>query len=65
MTTLITVTEAAAALGVSRMAVLLAISRGTLSAVKLGTQWTLERAEVERYAAEHSGKVGKRAKPKD
>lgn len=38
-----------------------AVSRGTLKAVKIGNSWGVEAEEVERYAVEN---LGKRGRPK-
>lgn len=48
---LVSVTEAAAILGVTRQAVLLMAGNGQLAGVKVGATWVFRRAMVEDLAA--------------
>jgi len=57
-----TVTQAAARLGIQRDAVLMAIARGTIKAQRLGSIWVIEDFEVERYADENAGRKGRKPK---
>jgi excisionase family DNA binding protein len=50
-----TVTEAAAALGLKPVTVRRHIARGLIVAVKAGRDWSIERREVERYKQERRG----------
>lgn len=46
---LISVTEAAKYLGISRQAVLSAIEEGRMAAKKVGRQWVIRKVELEKY----------------
>ncbi|MCA1666298.1 MAG: helix-turn-helix domain-containing protein [Thermomicrobia bacterium] len=52
------VTEAAMTLGLDRSTILRQIKRGALHARKVGKQWTVSAAEIERYRYVHLGKQG-------
>lgn len=54
-----TVTEAAASLGLSPRTVRQAIGNGVMRARRVGPLWTVTPAEVERYRAEHLGRRGR------
>jgi excisionase family DNA binding protein len=60
---MLTTTEAARALGLTRIAILKAISRGTLDAVKLGRDWLITPAAVEDYRQTRRDKPGRRPRP--
>jgi len=55
---MLTVTQAAARLGLQRATLLRQITRGTLHAKRLGSIWVIAAAEVERYRHTHQGKTG-------
>lgn len=55
---LLTVSQAAERLGLSRKTVWLQINRGVLTASRLGSVWVVTAREVDRYARENKGKVG-------
>jgi len=57
-TDMLTVTQAAARLGLHRTTLLRQITRGILHAKRLGSVWVVSAAEVERYRHTHLGKVG-------
>jgi len=57
-TDMLTVTQAAARLGLQRATLLRQITRGTLHAKRLGSIWVIAAAEVERYRHTHQGKTG-------
>jgi excisionase family DNA binding protein len=61
---LLTVSQAAERLGLSRKTVWLQINRGVLSAARLGSVWVITAREVDRYARENKGKVGGRPREK-
>lgn len=54
-----TVTEAAASLGLSPRTVRQAIENGAMRARRVGPMWTVTPAEVERYRAERLGRRGR------
>lgn len=56
-----TVTEAAASLGISPRTVRQAIENGVMRARRIGPMWTVTPAEVERYRTE---RLGRRGRPK-
>ncbi len=55
-----TLIEAAIALGVSPTTLRLQIRNGRLKAEKIGRDWHLDTAEVERYRVEQLGRPGRR-----
>lgn len=55
----LTVTEAAASLGVARSTLLHQIKNGAIKATKVGPIWTITEREVERYRRESLGKRGR------
>jgi len=55
---ILTVSQAAARLGLHRTTLLRQITRGALHAKRLGSVWTISAAEVERYRHTHQGKQG-------
>lgn len=59
---MLTTNEAARALGLSRIAVLKAISRGTLAALKPGRDWMISQEAVDAYRA---ARLGKRGRPRE
>jgi excisionase family DNA binding protein len=59
----VTLTDAAALLGVTAATLRQQIANGSLRAVKRGRDWWVTKGEVERYAQLHRGKPGR--KPKD
>ena len=58
----LTVTEAAASLGVSRSTLLHQIKNGALKATKVGPIWVVTEKEVERYRTTSLGKRGRSVK---
>jgi excisionase family DNA binding protein len=59
----LTVTEAAEELGLTAPAIRRAIMRGLIEPVRLGRRTNLiPRAQVDKYRAEHRGRVGRPAK---
>jgi excisionase family DNA binding protein len=56
-----TLIEAAALLGVRPPTLRQQIARGKFGAEKIGRDWHVQPAEVERYRAESLGKPGRRA----
>lgn len=58
-----TVTEAAASLGISPRTVRQGIGNGVIRATKRGRDWWVTPAEVERYRAERLGRRGRPVKP--
>lgn len=54
-----TVTEAAAALGLARSTLLKQIKNGAIKATRVGPIWTITPREVERYRATSKGKPGR------
>lgn len=54
-----TLTEAAASLGITAASLRQAIARGSLRARKVGNTWTVTPREVERYRTDHLGKRGR------
>jgi len=56
----VTLREAAERLGVSPDNLRGAIARGSLRAVKHGRDWWVTEAEVQRYASENLGQLGRR-----
>ena len=57
-TDVLTVTQAAERLGVHRTTLLHQIRNGALNAKKLGHQWIITAAEIERYRHAHLGRQG-------
>lgn len=55
----LTVTEAAASLGLARSTLLHQITKGAIKATKVGPIWTITEREVERYRATSKGKPGR------
>lgn len=55
----LTVTEAAAALGLARSTLLKQIKNGAISARRVGPIYTVTEREVERYRRESLGKRGR------
>ena len=55
---ILTVTQAAARLGLHRDTLLRQIQRGRLHATRLGSIYVITAAEVERYRHTHLGKTG-------
>jgi excisionase family DNA binding protein len=55
---ILTVTQAAARLGLHRDTLLRQIQRGSLHATRLGSIYVITAAEVERYRHTHLGKTG-------
>jgi excisionase family DNA binding protein len=55
----LTVTEAAASLGVNRSTLLHQIKNGAIKATKVGPIWVLTEREVERYRTVSLGKRGR------
>lgn len=55
-----TTNEAAAALGISRHGILMAIRRGALAATKRGRDWWITPAAIEAYRAERLGRPGRK-----
>jgi excisionase family DNA binding protein len=59
----LTVTEAAEELGLTASAIRRAIMRGLIEPVRLGRRTNLiPRAQVDKYRAEHRGRMGRPAK---
>lgn len=58
---MLTLTEAAARLGLRPSTLLTQVQRGRLRATKFGPVWTVEEVEVERYRAESLGRIGRHA----
>jgi excisionase family DNA binding protein len=56
-----TLTEAAAALGVTAGSLRHQIASGSLKATKRGRDWWVAKAEVERYRRESLGRPGRRS----
>jgi excisionase family DNA binding protein len=56
-----TVTEAAASLGLSPRTLQEQIARGRIKAIRHGPIWWITEAEVERYRRESKGKPGRKA----
>jgi excisionase family DNA binding protein len=61
----LTLTQAAISLGVSKPALQQAIKRGSLQARKIGHLWVLDTAEVERYRRDNLGRFGNRSARRD
>ncbi len=59
----VTLTEAAAILGVTPDTLRQQIANGKLTAVKHGRDWWITEHEVGRYARESKGRIGRRARP--
>lgn len=57
-----TLSEAAAALGVAAVTLRAQVKNGSLRAEKVGHQWVVTPAELDRYARDHLGKRKKGAK---
>lgn len=60
-----TLTEAAAALGVAASTLRNQIHQGALRATKRGRDWWVTKAEVERYRRESLGHRGRKGRPVD
>jgi excisionase family DNA binding protein len=58
----VTLTEAAARLGVAASTLRNQIHKGRLRGRLVGKTWTVSEREVERYRAESVGRVGRRPK---
>lgn len=56
---ILTLADAAAALGVAPVTLRAAVARGILRARKFGNTWVTTTDEVERYRAEHLGRTGR------
>jgi excisionase family DNA binding protein len=61
LTKFVSVTEAAAMRGVSRQAVLKAITHGKLKATKIGNQWVIDKKDLAAVEP-HAGGTAKRAR---
>jgi len=59
---MLTLTQAAARLGLSPSTLRNQVRAGRLAARKVGRDWTVTEREVARYAAESQGKAGRPAK---
>ncbi len=59
---LLTLSQAAERLGLSRKTLWLQVDRGVLHATRIGSVWVVTESEMERYSREHKGKPG--GKPK-
>lgn len=59
---MLTLTEAAARLGVAASTLRAQIANGRLRGRLVGKTWTVTERELERYRAESLGKPGRRAK---
>jgi excisionase family DNA binding protein len=57
---MITLVEAAARLGLAPATLRHQVERGRLAATKLGRDWLVSDAEVERYRATRLGRMGRR-----
>lgn len=55
----LTVTEAAASLGLARSTLLHQITKGAIKATKFGPIWVITEREVERYRVTSKGKPGR------
>jgi len=55
---IMSLTQAAARLGLSRETLKVQARRGKLRATKIGNIWTVTAAEVQRYEVEHKGRFG-------
>lgn len=55
----VTVTEAAAALGLKPSTIRAQIKNGAIKATRIGPIWTITPREVERYRATSKGKPGR------
>lgn len=64
MADMLTTKQAAEILEIQPIAVIRAIARDRLKAVKFGTQWAIALEEVERYARERRIKPKKKEEPK-
>lgn len=60
---LVTTTQAAELLGVSRVAVSVALKQGRISGTMIGRDWAIEREEVERYLRERKMTGPRRTRP--
>jgi excisionase family DNA binding protein len=60
---MLTVTEAAQRLGLSRSTVLNQVRAGVIRAERMGPLWVISEAEVERYEREHRGRLFGRSAP--
>lgn len=58
---MLTLAQAAELLGVSHNTLRHQANTGRLRAVKIGRDWLVEEAEVERYRAQSLGRPGRRA----
>jgi len=61
---LLSITEAAAILGISRETLQRQARKGVLRAERVSAGWIVTDREVERYRREHLGKVGPKPKGK-
>ena len=61
---MITLADAAAELGLTSSTLRRQIERGSLRARKVGPVWTISRRELERYRAEHLGRIGGPGRPR-
>jgi excisionase family DNA binding protein len=58
----LTISQAAARLGLSRKTLWLQINRGALRATQVGSVWLVTAVELDRYARENKGKPGRKPK---
>lgn len=58
---ILTLAEAGIRLGLSASTLRNQVKRGKLRATLIGKTWTVTEREVERYRAEHRGRVGRHA----
>lgn len=59
----LTVTEAAASLGLARSTLLHQITNGAIKATRVGPIWTITEREVEHYRATSKGRPGRVKRP--
>lgn len=57
---LLTISQAAERLGLSRKTLWLQINRGTLHGQQIGHMWIVTASEVERYRRENKGRAGRK-----
>ncbi len=59
---MLTLSQAAERLGLSRKTLWLQVDRGVLHATRIGSVWLVTESEMERYARDHRGKPGGKLK---
>ncbi|MCA1668143.1 MAG: helix-turn-helix domain-containing protein [Thermomicrobia bacterium] len=62
---MLTISQAAERLGLSRKTLWLQINRGSLHGQQIGKMWVVTAGEVERYRRENKGQSGRRPKQAD